>query len=97
MPVNTLRLGQTVEVKIQIRTPTEAGKDTVAYVWRWGDIVFIGNNPTTGDYEVIVCCLCTLDPRDGDNLTLESVWGMQDERHYTYSAEDIAQGDIRVS
>ena len=94
--MNTLRLGQTVEVKLQIRTPTEAGKDTVAHVWRPGIIVFIGDNPDTGDYEVIVKCTSTLNPRDGDDLTLESVWGIQDERRYSFSADDIAEGQLRV-
>ena len=98
MIMDTLRLGQTVEVRLKIRTPTEAGATTVAHVWRPGIIVFTGMNPDsdTGDWEVIVQCACTLNPRDGDELTLESVWGVQDERCFSFSAEDIAEGQLRV-
>ena len=94
--MDTLRLGQTVEIRLQVRTRTEAAATTVARVWMPGVIVFTGMNPDTGDWEVIVQCTCTLNPRDGDELTLESVWGMQDVRRFSYSAEDIAEGQLRV-
>ena len=94
--MDLLRVGQTVEIRLKVRTPTEAGATTVAHVWRPGIIAFTGNNPDTGDYEVIVRCTCTLNPRDGDELTLESVWGVQDERCFSLSEEDSAEGQLRV-
>ena len=62
---------------------------TSVFVWRPGKIVFIGDNPDTGEWELIVESRCTIDPRHPGRLTMQSVWGDTDPCYYTFKDNEL--------
>ena len=93
--MSVFAVGQTVEVRHKMDVdphPMPPGQSF--HVWRPGIIVFIGDNPDTGEWELIVECKYTFDPRLGDRLTVQSVWGDTDTCHHSFSKNQLEE--VRV-
>ena len=72
----------------------QSSKETEHYatdesVWRPGKIVFIGDNPDTGEWELIVESRRTIDPRHPEKLTYQGLWGDTDPCYFTFKDNQL--------
>jgi hypothetical protein len=62
---------------------------TSVFVWKPGKIVFIGDNPDTGEWELIVESRRTIDPRHPEKLTEQGLCGDADPCYFIFKDHEL--------